>query len=70
MCDVGTFIYTNLTDKPSAPALMKFSSVSISSRTVSSGTGASSTSGELPRVMHQFYPTMSDLCIQRTWCAT
>lgn len=60
MYGIDTFIYTSLADKLSAPALMKFSNVSISSRMVSSGTGASSTSGELPRVMQHFHPTMSD----------
>lgn len=50
-----------LADKSSVPALTKFSSVSISLHTVSSGIGAFSISGELSSDMHYFYLVISDV---------
>lgn len=44
---ISTLLFTQaFANKSSAPALMKFSNVLISLHMVSSGTGASSTSGE------------------------
>lgn len=48
------------TNKSSAPALTKCLSVSILLHMVSSGTGASSTSGELSGDMRHFHPTISN----------